>query len=260
MRLRNLGLIGVIALLLSACDSDVRTAKQPSKKTPKKKEKNIVVEPIKDTLIRNNNVVERLTTYGEKNPETIADVYTRFGKIRIQLFKDTPLHRANFIMLAKSGYFNGTVFTRAVKNFIAQGGSAHSYQQVDIQRSIGLYTIPPEMDAGHFHYKGMIGAARDYEDNPQKRSDPFVFYFVEGTTYNDEVLDHYEKENGYKYNSAQRKYYTNNPGAAHIDGEHTVFGKIISGYPVVSKITSVETDRQDWPIEDLFIDSVIVVR
>ena len=242
--------------LLTSCDSD---EKKILKTTTVVKPKKVIPEKVvKDTLIRNNNVVARLTEFGKNNPETVADIYTRLGKIRIELFEDTPLHRANFIMLAKSGYFNGTVFTRVVKNFIAQGGSAHSYQQVDIQRAIGLYTVPAEMNTQHYHFKGMVAAARDYEDNPEKRSDPFVFYFVEGTTFSDETLDHYETENGYTYSKTQRDYYTAKPGAAHIDGEHTVFGKIVSGYAVVPKLTSVKTDKYGWPDEDLFIDSVVV--
>jgi peptidyl-prolyl cis-trans isomerase A (cyclophilin A) len=247
-------LLFISTMLISCSSSETTETKAVS--TPKP---NVLTEKVvKDTLIRNDNVVERLTEYGKDNPETIADIYTRFGKIRIQLFKDVPLHRANFIMLAKSGYYNGTVFTRVVKNFIAQGGSAHSYHQVDIQRAIGLYTIPSEFTSKHYHYQGMVAAARDYENNPEKRSDPFVFYFVEGTTYSDETLDHYEKDTGRKFSKSQRGYYTKKPGAAHIDNEHTVFGKIISGYSVVPKLTSVKTDKYGWPDEDLFIDSVVV--
>ena len=245
----------ISGFILHSCSSTDTAEEKPTNVVQPKV---VVKKEVKDTLIRNDNVVERLTQYGLDNPEDIADIYTRFGKIRIQLFKDVPLHRANFIMLAKSGYFNGTVFTRVVKNFIAQGGSAHSYQQVDIQRGIGLYTIPAEFTSKHYHYKGMVAAARDYNNNPDKRSDPFVFYFVEGTTYSNEVLDHYEAENGLKFSKAQRDYYTKYPGAAHIDNEHTVFGKIISGYSVVPKLTSVKTDKHGWPDEDLFIDSVVV--
>lgn len=259
MKLSLKGLFGFlfIGLLLSCTNSEESKSPRPQKVTPKKVK---TAKPAKDTLIRNDNVIARLTEFGKDNPETIADIYTRLGKIRIQLYEDTPLHRANFIMLAKSGYFNGTVFTRVVKNFIAQGGSPHSYEQVDIQRAIGLYTIPAEFEAKHYHYQGAVAAARDYEDNPEKRSDPFVFYFVEGTTYSQEVLDHYEKEEGMKFTKSQRDYYTKKPGAAHIDNEHTVFGKIISGYSVVPKLTRVKTDKYGWPDEDLFIDSVVVVR
>ena len=83
---------------------------------------------------------------------------------------------------------------------------------------------------------------------------------MEGLKFSSIALDHYEVENGYKYTQEQRNYYKKNPGAAHIDGEHTVFGQIIQGYHVVPKITHVDTDSQDWPVVDIFIDSVEVIK
>jgi peptidyl-prolyl cis-trans isomerase A (cyclophilin A) len=56
----------------------------------------------------------------------------------------------------------------------------------------------------------------------------------------------------------QWEYYKNYIGAAHIDGEHTVFGQIIEGYSIVPKLTDVNTDTRDLTLTDLFIDSVIV--
>ncbi len=58
----------------------------------------------------------------------------------------------------------------------------------------------------------------------------------------------------------QRNYYKHNPGAAHIDGEHTVFGQIIEGYNVVPKLTHVGTDSRDWPVTDIYVDSAIVIK
>jgi peptidyl-prolyl cis-trans isomerase A (cyclophilin A) len=210
--------------------------------------------------ITNNNVVERLTIYGKENNETILDVYTTKGKMRIKLFEDTPLHRANFILLVKAGYFNHALFSRVAKKFMAQCGGSYDDLQRAIQDTLGVYTIPSEMSHHHFHKKGAIAAARDYKKNPNKRSACDEFYFVEGLKFSDLSLDHYEHENKYKFTSKQRNYYKKNPGAAHIDGEHTVFGQIISGYKVVPKLTNVDTDSQDWPITDVFVDSVIIIR
>ena len=218
------------------------------------------VEEIIEELITDENVVEKLTKYGEENPETILEIYTTKGKIKIRLFKDTPLHRANFIMMAKKGFFGGSVFTRVVKNFMAQGGGTYNDEQVEIKKQIGNYTIPAEISKTRFHKKGAIGAARSYLANPDKRSDPYAFYLVEGTTYTDASLDFYESENKYKYTSAQRNYYKTNAGAAHIDGEHTVFGEIIDGFNVVPKLTSVKTDSRDWPNDDIYIEKVVVIK
>ncbi|MBL4667905.1 MAG: peptidylprolyl isomerase, partial [Flavobacteriales bacterium] len=51
-----------------------------------------------------------------------------------------------------------------------------------------------------------------------------------------------------------------NPGAAHIDGEHTVFGQITQGYEVVAKLTHIDTDSQEWPVTDIFVDSVVIIK
>ena len=119
-------------------------------KTVKKTEK---IEPPKKVydLITNENVVERLTAYGKANPETVVDVYTDKGKIRIKLFEDTPLHRANFILYAKSGYFEHCLFSRVAKKFMAQCGGSYDERQKKIQDTIGVYTIPAEMSHHHYH-------------------------------------------------------------------------------------------------------------
>jgi peptidyl-prolyl cis-trans isomerase A (cyclophilin A) len=226
---------------------------QKSKPKPKK--------PAVDTnMITDENVEHKLLAYGKANPETVVKVHTTKGVITIRLFKDTPLHRANFIMLAKKGYFEGTVFMRVVKGFMAQGGAAYSADHTDIKRGIGNYTIPPEFRSKYIHRQGAVAAAREYRNNPDKRSDPYMFYMVEGVRFTDETLDKYERKTGTQYTKAQRDYYTQKPGAAHLDGEHTVFGEIIAGYAVIPKMTAVETDRQDWPIDDIFIEKVEVLR
>ena len=146
------------------------------------------------------------------------------------------------------------------QNFIAQGGGTYQEAQVEVKKSIGSYTIPAEISKNRFHKRGTVGAARGYLNNPDKRSDPYAFYFVEGMKYSKEMLNHYEMKNNYTYSKKQVEYYTQKPGAAHIDGEHTVFGEIISGYNVVPKITVVETDSREWPRVDIYIDSVVVVK
>ncbi|PCJ26982.1 MAG: peptidylprolyl isomerase [Flavobacteriales bacterium] len=247
-------------IVLIACKD--KTEKPVVHLNKSKPEVVLVEEPKKVFFekITDKNVVERLTAYGLKNPETIVYVYTTKGRIKLRLFKDTPLHRANFILYAKSGYFQHCLFSRVAKQFMAQCGGSYDDLQKEIQDTLGKYTIPAEMSHHHFHKKGAIASARSYHENPSKRSACDEFYFVEGLKYSDLSLDHYEDENNYTYTKAQRSYYKNNPGSAHIDGEHTVFGQITQGFNVISKITHVETDSRDWPVEDIYIDSVIVIK
>jgi len=250
---------GLVLIFLISCNGNIpeKATELQSISTEKIVVKHLIAQ---NELITNDNVVEILTKYGKKNPETIADIYTSKGKIRIRLYEDTPLHRANFVLLAKKGYYNGCLFSRVVKNFIAQFGGSYDEKQKKIQKTIGSYTIPAEIKSSHFHKQGAIAAARSYTNNPKKRSAMDELYFVEGNRFSDVTLDKYEKENNYKYSRVQRKYYLNHPGAAHIDGEHTVFGEIIEGFLVIPKLTHVVTDSQDWPNVDMYIDSVKLIR
>ena len=258
-------MIRILYVILSlfiviGCKSErTKESKQVVPKQEKKKlVKKIDIKP-KVRPITNETVEERLQAYGRENPETEVEIYTSKGKIRIKLFEDTPLHRSNFIMLCKKGYFNNSVFTRVVKGFMAQAGGTYNDDHKMIKQELGKYTIPSEMKKHHFHKKGAVGAARLYINNDDKRSAPYAFYFVEGTRYTKKALKHYEEENKYTYTEEQREYYLgNNIGAAHIDGEHTVFGQIVEGYETVPQLTSVKKDTRDWPLTDLFIDSVKV--
>lgn len=256
---KHLILLFFISLFIS-CSEEKPTKKEatPPKKVVVKKVK-IKEEPKLD-LITNDNVVERLTAYGKENPETIADVYTTKGKVRIRLYKDTPLHRANFVLLAKSGYYDGCYFSRVSPKFMAQFGGSYEDHQRNVQKKIGNYTIPQEMSHHRFHKKGAIAAARSYTKNPDKRSAMDELYFVEGTLFSDYALDKYEHDNHYKYSQKQRDYYPKNPGAAHIDGEHTVFGIIIKGFSAIPKLTQVETDSQEWPKTNIYVDSVLIIK
>lgn len=252
----------VIAFIFCACSENKpkETIQKPIVKEITSEPKEAVSPKPKKTLINNDNVVEKLMAYGKENPETIVSIKTTKGTIKIRLYKDTPLHRANFILFAKSGYFDGCLFSRVVPNFMAQCGGAYDEKQREIIKKIGNYSIPSEMKHARFHKAGAIGAARSYTNNPDKRSEPDEFYFVEGTRFSDITLDKYTRENKYTYTSTQRNFYLKNKGAAHLDGEHTVFGEIIAGLSVVPKLTDVETDSRDWPYNDLYIEKVEVIK
>jgi len=226
----------------------------------KKTEKIEKVKKSKPDIITNRNLEERLVAFGLENPETIVLIKTDKGDIKVRLFEDTPLHRASFILMAKNGCFDNTVFTRVSKQFMAQAGGTYDEKLVEKRNNIGRYTIPAEIKSHHYHKQGTLAAARSYIDNPDKRSNPFAFYFVEGAIYNDVTLDKYEELNSYKYPKAHRDYYLKHPGAAHIDGEHTVFGEIIEGMEIIPILTNVKTDSRDWPVTDIFITEVLVIR
>ena len=53
-------------------------------------------------------------------------IQTMLGDIVVRLYDETPVHRDNFVKLAKEGYYDGTLFHRVIKNFMIQGGDPDS--------------------------------------------------------------------------------------------------------------------------------------
>ena len=223
-----------------------------------KKKKSL--KPITKTSPSNKNIKEFLLKYGKENKETIAVISTNFGNIKLKLYKDTPLHRANFIRLVKTRFYDNTLFYRIVENFVIQGGDSDDDDRKVKKRVAGYYTIPAEIMKNHFHKKGAIAMTRDYKKNPKKRSAAFDFYIVKGEKYNFFQLDAFENEYKIKIDDKKRKIYETIGGAPHLDGEHTVFGEVVSGMDVVDKIASVKTDRSDWPIDDVVIKTIKVIK
>src|SRR5690606_893409 len=96
--------------------------------------------------ITNENVVSFLTEYGKKNLETKVLITSSFGEIEIELYKDTPLHRANFIYLVKQKYFDDTFFHRVVPDFIIQGGNSDIVSTPRKRNALGnKYLLPAEI-------------------------------------------------------------------------------------------------------------------
>ncbi len=223
-----------------------KTKKQPQQTRKKKSKKKQIPR------ITNENVEKVLTEYGKEHPENLVLLKTTKGDIKIRLYDGTPLHRANFIMLANRDFYDETVFYRVEKNFIIQGGDSDDYERRSIKRKVGYYTIPKEMQPNrYFHRPGAIAMARDYDDNPEKRSSYYDFFIVQGSTFNDYDLNEIEEVNQIKYTPEQRKIYKTIGGAAHLDGQHTVFGQVIDGMEVVDSIAAVEVDGKAWPKKDI---------
>lgn len=174
--------------------------------------------------INKNNAVQFLTEYGKENTESKVLIKTRLGNIKIQLYEDTPLHRASFIFLAKMGYFDTTCFYRVVPDFIIQGGESERLDTQKYKARYQRYKIPPEFRKQRLHKYGAIAMARDWENNPNKYSTAFEFYIVQ-----------------------------NRKGAHHLDGEHTVIGQVISGFSTIDKIVNLKAGSDEWPLDDVFM-------
>ena len=184
---------------------------------------------------------------------------TNYGDIFIRLSDSTPLHRDNFLKLVKTGYYNGILFHRVIKNFMIQAGDPDS-RNAKPGEPLGNggpgYTVPAEFRTSLFHKKGVIAAARD--NNPEKASSGSQFYIVQGKIFTDAGLDSVEtyRLKGRKIPPEQREVYKTIGGTPHLDQNYTVFGEVVKGLDVVDKIASVPTSKgadRDRPLEDVKI-------
>jgi cyclophilin family peptidyl-prolyl cis-trans isomerase len=195
----------------------------------------------------------------------IVEIVTSKGNIYIWLYDDTPKHKDNFLKLAKEGYYDQTKFHRIIKDFMIQGGDPYSKKD-SLKEQWGQggpgYTIEAEIFNNHYHKKGMLAAARMGDQvNPERASSGSQFYIVQGSKFNDQTLDYYEKQirvaikdPNYKFTEAQRKEYKEYGGSPLLDMQYTVFGEVIVGLEVVDLIAEVQTGAQDKPVENLEID------
>ena len=232
-------------VLLAACS----TKQAPQSTVPKPVPVAQALAPkkpvIQSTKIQTNTADSFLLDYAKRHPEKLVLIKTRHGNMKVKLYDDTPKHRANFLMLASEGYYNQTVFYRVVPELVIQGGDSDNPSQSRWKRQIGQYTIGQEIKPYHIHKKAALAMSRYYEDNPQKRSSSWDFYIVQGRMLNSAEMK--------KIPEAYRNVYQQLGGAPHLDGEHTVFGEVISGMDVIDKIAAERTDRGDWPINDVAI-------
>lgn len=253
---KRLSLIAILLVVLCASCEDNESSKKNAKPTPEelaaqqkkdsiKRARDSIFELRKkelqkdeqETKIENNpmfpiaqeELIPTLTEYGKKNPETKIRIKTRFGNITVQLYKDTPLHRANFIMLTKNDYFDYTYFHRVAPGFVIQGGNADNTAVARMRNDVGDYLIPSEFDAGHKHNYGTFSMAKYAEQNVSKASSPFEFFIV-----------------------------MDKNGAHHLDNEHTVFGRVIDGMDVAEKISKVKTVQSEWPLNNIEMDIDVI--
>lgn len=160
-----------------------------------------------------------------------ARIATNMGVIRIELHNDTPLHRDNFVELAREGFYDGLLFHRVIPNFMIQGGDPDS-RTAGTGQFLGegdlQYKIEPEIVATHSHKKGAVAAARlGDNENPRRLSSAAQFYITV-----DQV--------------------------PHLDGNYTIFGQVIGGQKTADKISLAASDANDRPKKDIRIKKITI--
>ncbi len=231
--MRALTLLLLSLIFYSCQDNKTRVITNDVKKSRVKPIKNDSINIFKNTDFRltDKNIMEFLLDYGNKNTENLVRITTDYGFIDILLFKKTKFHRANFIYLTKKKYFNNTQFYRVISNFMIQGGNSDDRVTLKKRKTIGKYLLPNDYNKGYKHDRGMISMPSKNIENPYKKASPFEFFIVQ--------------EKG---------------GSHHLDGDYTIFGKVIKGMDVVDIIASVPTDSSDWPLENIFIKDISTIE
>jgi peptidyl-prolyl cis-trans isomerase B (cyclophilin B) len=124
-------------------------------------------------------------------------LHTTAGDIKARIFaSQVPVTSANFLNLAKRGYYNGVSFHRVIANFMIQGGD------------------PTGTGSGGPGYK-----FADEIDRSLKHSKPGIFSMANA---------------GPNTNGSQ--FFITHLPTPHLDGKHAVFGEVITGQDVVNKI------------------------
>ncbi|MEY8848432.1 peptidylprolyl isomerase [Psychroserpens sp. XS_ASV72] len=232
-------LLVLLCLIVMNCE-DKQSRKNTNTKAIDSSTVNIEKKPVqkKDTvqkaperkypLLTDKNAMEFFLQYEKEHKENKVRMVTDFGNIDILLFNETKFHRANFIFLTKQGYFDNTQFYRVIENYIVQGGSTDDRKVMRKRNDIGRYLLPTDTKRGFHHDRGVISMPSSDIDNPYKLASPYEFFIT--------LRDVYE-----------------------LDGDYTIFGRVINGLDVCDRIAEVETDDGDWPLRNVYIRSVEIL-
>ncbi|WP_452231419.1 peptidylprolyl isomerase [Lacinutrix sp. MEBiC02595] len=234
----RLVLLCFISFLFLNCQDKKTEPKNTSKvvqNTSEEKEvleKDSVILPEREfPLLTDDNAMEFFLEYEKHNKENKVRITTQFGEIDVLLFDKTKFHRANFIFLTKQGYFDDTQFYRVVPNFIIQGGSTDDAKVKNKRKQIGKYLLPTDTKRGYKHDRGVLSMPSAAIENPHKLASPYQFFIVQSKS-----------------------------GAYHLDGDFTIFGKVIRGMDVVDEIAKQETDNAEWPLHNVYIKKVEILE
>ena len=162
----------------------------------------------------------------------VAETATQ-GVITLELDAEkAPKSTANFLSYVNSGFYNGTVFHRVIKNFMIQGGG----MTADMKQKETQAPIENEANNGLKNARYTVAMART--SDPHSATAQFFINVA---------------DNGFLNHTA--------PSAQ--GWGYAVFGKVVSGADVVDKIKAVKTGRSgfhdDVPKEDVVIEKAVAL-
>ena len=179
----------------------------------------------------NNNVAE--VEQQKEKVMTKVIIKTSLGDINLELNNEkAPITVENFISIAESGYYEGTIFHRVINGFMIQGGGLTADMS---NKSSGTSPIQNEANNGLSNDRGTIAMARTMD--PHSATSQFF-------------INH--KDNGF----------LNHTGETSQGWGYAVFGVVTDGMDVVDQIAEVATGSsgayQDVPEEVITIESVVI--
>jgi peptidyl-prolyl cis-trans isomerase B (cyclophilin B) len=163
----------------------------------------------------------------DKAPEMAIDPSKRYaatletsqGSIAVELFADrTPVTVNNFVFLARQGFYDGTTFHRVIDDFMIQGGDPEG--------------------------TGRGGPGYDFEDEFREElrfEQPGLLAMANA---------------GPNTNGSQ--FFITVSAPSHLNGRHTIFGRVVEGYDTVEAISKLPTDASDRPRDEARIERVTV--
>ena len=179
----------------------------------------------------NNNVAE--VEQQKEKVMTEVIIKTSLGDINLELNNEkAPITVENFISIAESGYYEGTIFHRVINGFMIQGGGLTADMS---NKSSGTSSIQNEANNGLSNDRGTIAMARTMD--PHSATSQFF-------------INH--KDNGF----------LNHTGETSQGWGYAVFGVVTDGMDIVDQIAEVATGSsgayQDVPQEVITIESVVI--
>jgi peptidyl-prolyl cis-trans isomerase B (cyclophilin B) len=154
-----------------------------------------------------------------------ATLETSFGNIVFELSPNiAPETVRNFIKLAKSNFYDGTLFHRVIPGFMIQGGDPNTKTPNKSKWGLGGpgYTIKAEFNS-RSHLRGIVSMAR--------ANDP---------------------------NSAGSQFFIVTTDSTFLDKQYTVFGEVVKGMDVADKIVNLPRDKNDCPNQEAKILRVTI--
>jgi len=148
---------------------------------------------------------------------TAVIIKTGFGNIKFNLVSDiAPETVRNFSQLAKSGFYNGTLFHRIIPGFMIQGGDPNTKNPDKSTWGQGGpgYNLKAEFNT-RSHLRGIVSMAR--------ASDP---------------------------DSAGSQFFIVTNDSTFLDRQYTVFGEVVDGMEVADKIVNLPRDGNDCPKQE----------